>query len=124
MILSMYILGSLVGLGYILTQFYKLSSEEYLNDPLYFVLTRRQKRDANGGSLVVVARVFFFILGCLVLGALVYTVIDELSPSNAKCFASCFITFETDIYIHTAMLSVWIAYKEQSWESALFWIVL
>ncbi|KAM0000130.1 hypothetical protein Hdeb2414_s0012g00381181 [Helianthus debilis subsp. tardiflorus] len=40
---AMYVLGSLVSLGYIVAQFYKLSHEEYLKDPLYFVLTRRQK---------------------------------------------------------------------------------
>ncbi|KAF5765673.1 hypothetical protein HanXRQr2_Chr15g0706521 [Helianthus annuus] len=38
---AMNVLGSLVSLGYILAQFYKLSHEEYLKDPLYFVLTRR-----------------------------------------------------------------------------------
>ncbi|KAJ0694158.1 hypothetical protein HanPI659440_Chr15g0605631 [Helianthus annuus] len=120
---AMYVLGSLVSLGYILAQFYKLSREEHLKDPLYFVLTRRQKRDANGGSFVVVARVIFSVLGCLVLGALIYTLVDELSPFYTKQFASCFITFETDIYIHIAMFSVWIAYKESSWTSAFFWIV-
>ncbi|XP_022040368.2 uncharacterized protein LOC110942911 [Helianthus annuus] len=79
-------------------------------------------RDANGGSFVVVARVIFSVLGCLVLGALIYTLVDELSPFYTKEFASCFITFETDIYIHIAMFSVWIAYKESSWTSAFFWI--
>ncbi|MFS7949271.1 hypothetical protein Hanom_Chr06g00569591 [Helianthus anomalus] len=62
--------------------------------------------DANGESFVVVARVIFSVLGCLVLGALIYTLVDELSPFYTKQFASCFIAFGTDIYIHIAMYSV------------------
>ncbi|MFS7949251.1 hypothetical protein Hanom_Chr06g00569351 [Helianthus anomalus] len=84
----MSILGSCVSLGYILTQFYKLSHEEYLKDPLYFVLARSKNRDVNGGSFVLVARVLFSVLGCLVLGSLIYTVIEELTPSYAKHFNS------------------------------------
>ncbi|KAF5765668.1 hypothetical protein HanRHA438_Chr15g0718631 [Helianthus annuus] len=121
---TMYLFGSLVSLGYILTQFYKLSHEEYVKDPLYFVLARRQKRDVSGGSSVVAARVIFSVLGCLVLGVLIYTLILELSPSYIKYFASCFVTTAIDMNIYVVTFSVWIAYKESSWASALFWIVL
>ncbi|KAJ0456801.1 hypothetical protein HanIR_Chr15g0766541 [Helianthus annuus] len=124
LMVTMYFIGSLVSLGYILTQFYKLSHEESVKDPLYFVLTRRQKMDVSGGPSVVATRVIFSLLSCLELGALIYTLIVELSPSYPKYFSSCFITTETDMYIHIVIFSIWIVYKESSWTSAFFWIVL
>ncbi|KAJ0452149.1 hypothetical protein HanPI659440_Chr15g0605261 [Helianthus annuus] len=45
-------------------------------------------RDVNGGSFVVAARVLFSVLGCLVLGTLIYTIIEELTPSYTKHFNS------------------------------------
>ncbi|KAJ0452157.1 hypothetical protein HanHA300_Chr15g0575761 [Helianthus annuus] len=80
--------------------------------------------DVSGGSSVVAARVIFSVLGCLVLGVLIYTLILELSPSYIKYFASCFVTTAIDMNIYVVTFSVWIAYKESSWASALFWIVL
>ncbi|MFS7948984.1 hypothetical protein Hanom_Chr06g00566201 [Helianthus anomalus] len=88
LMVTMHFIGSLVSLGYILTQFFKLSREESVKDPLYFVLTRRQKMDVSGGPSVVAARVIFSLLSCLELGALIYTLIVELSPSYPKYFTS------------------------------------
>ncbi|KAJ0507144.1 hypothetical protein HanIR_Chr11g0503111 [Helianthus annuus] len=36
----------------------------------------------------------------------------------------CMITAIIDISIHTVVYSVWIAYKETSWISAVFWIIV
>ncbi|KAJ0456949.1 hypothetical protein HanIR_Chr15g0768271 [Helianthus annuus] len=119
-IAAMQVLGSFVSLGYILTQFYKLSHEEYLKDPLYFVLARSKNRDVNGGSFVVAARVLFSVLGCLVLGTLIYTIIEELTHP----IPNISILFEIDVYILVAIFAVWIAYKESSWKRAFLWIVL
>ncbi|KAI3762044.1 hypothetical protein L1987_52467 [Smallanthus sonchifolius] len=77
---SMNFLGSNASIGYILVQFYKLSIEESLKDPLHFVLARRPKK--------------------------------------------CFTAIGIDIYIHVAIFSAWITYKESSWASAFFWTVL
>ncbi|XP_076920686.1 uncharacterized protein LOC143581888 [Bidens hawaiensis] len=120
---TMYFMGSIISIGYILMQFYKLSPEEYLNDPLYFLLARRQKWEVSKGPSVIAARIIFSVLGCLVLGVLIYTIIVELSPSY-KYFTSCLATNAIDIYIHVVILSVWVAYKESSWASAFFWIAL
>ncbi|KAI3762040.1 hypothetical protein L1987_52463 [Smallanthus sonchifolius] len=121
---SMYFLGSHASIGYILIQFYKLSPEESSKDPLYFVLARRPKKDATEGRSVVATTMIFSVLGCLVLGVLIYTIILELTPSYTKYFTSCFITTAIDIYIHIAIFSVWVTYKESSWASAVIWTVL
>jgi len=126
LMVSMYFLGSHLAIGYILTQFYKLSPEESSKDPLYFVLARRQKRDVvghTGSHSVVTARVIYSALGCVVLGTLIYTVYVDLSPSYIKYFTSCIWPNVIDHYIHLVIISVWVAYKESSWITAFFWIL-
>ncbi|PWA52217.1 hypothetical protein CTI12_AA456910 [Artemisia annua] len=114
-----YLAGCIISIGYILTQFYKLSPEESSKDPLYFVLARRQKRDGagytdTGRHYVVTARIIYSALGCVALGMMIYSVYVDLSPSYIKYFTSCFLTNGTDIYIHAVIFSVWVAYKESS----------
>ncbi|XP_071708697.1 uncharacterized protein [Rutidosis leptorrhynchoides] len=126
LVVLIFAVGSVATCGYILVQFYKLSPEEFSNEPLYFVLVRNQKRDVDEhtkGISVVTAKVIFSALGCLMLAALIYTVIVDLSHSYAEGFAPCLSTFLTDIYIHAVIFSVWIAYKESSWINALLWIL-
>ncbi|KAI3762041.1 hypothetical protein L1987_52464 [Smallanthus sonchifolius] len=125
-LMQQYLLPSLnASIGYILVQFYKLSNEESLKDPLYFVFARRPKnRDVTEGRSVVAATMIFSVLGCLVLGVLIYTLILEFTPSYTKYFSSCSTTIVIDIYIHIAIFWVWITYKESSWASAFFWTVL
>ncbi|PWA95255.1 reverse transcriptase, RNA-dependent DNA polymerase [Artemisia annua] len=127
LMITMYFLGSIITIGYILIQFYKLSPEESSKDPLYFVLARRQKRDVVGHtgrhSSVVTARVIYSALGCMALGNLIYSVYVDLSPSHIKYITSCFWTNGTDMYIHVVIFSVWVAYKESSWITAFFWIL-
>ncbi|PWA56747.1 hypothetical protein CTI12_AA415880 [Artemisia annua] len=55
-----YLAGCIISIGYILTQFYKLSPEESSKDPLYFVLARRQKRCflTNGTDIYIHAVIF------------------------------------------------------------------
>ncbi|KAI3680245.1 hypothetical protein L2E82_50470 [Cichorium intybus] len=73
------IMGSAITCGYIVMQFFKLSSEESSKDPLYFVLVKHKKR--------------------------------------------CMIATVIDSYIQIVALSFWVAYKESSWISAVFWIL-
>ncbi|CAI9269090.1 unnamed protein product [Lactuca saligna] len=119
---SMYVLASLLSVGYVLVQFFKLSREESSTNPLYFVLVRRHKRESHtSGISVVTARVMFSTLACLTPGALIYTLIKDISGSYAESY---FLTNMTDLYVHAVMLSVWIAYKESSWIIASLWIIL
>ncbi|KAI3757449.1 hypothetical protein L6452_04986 [Arctium lappa] len=119
--------GSVATCGYIVLQFYKLSPEESSKDPLYFVLARREKGDVVThirGPSVVNARIIFVLLDCLMLGISIYALIVDGSPFQSKVFTPCMVVALIDIYIHVVVLSVWMAYKESSWISAFFWIVL
>ncbi|XP_071713285.1 uncharacterized protein [Rutidosis leptorrhynchoides] len=96
-------------------------------DPLYFVLARHQKRDVTGpmiGVSVVTARVLVVVLGSFVLGLSIYALVVDGLPFRAKLLSSCMIMCLTDISIHVVIFSVWVAYKESSWISAVFWILL
>ncbi|XP_024971550.1 uncharacterized protein LOC112510384 [Cynara cardunculus var. scolymus] len=119
--------GSVATCVYIVLQFYKLSPEESRKDPLYFALARREKGDAmvhRRGPSVVTARIILSALACLLLGTFIYTLIVDGSPFQSKVFTPCMIATLTDIYIHVVVFSVWVAYKESSWTSAFFWMVL
>ncbi|KAI3755545.1 hypothetical protein L1987_55348 [Smallanthus sonchifolius] len=112
---------------YIITQFLKLSPEEFSKDPLYFVLVTRNNRDVNGhkkGLSVVTVKVIFSALGCLVLGSFIYLLIVDGSPFHANVFSSCMIGTLLDFYATVAVLSLWVAYKESSWINAFLWILL
>ncbi|CAH1441060.1 unnamed protein product [Lactuca virosa] len=121
---TIFVVLILLSIGYILVQFFRLSSEESSTNPLYFVLVRRHKREHTPGISVVTARVIFSTLACLTLGSLIYTLIKDISGSYAQVFSKCFLTDMTDLYVHAVMLSVWIAYKESSWIIASLWIIL
>ncbi|KAK9077294.1 hypothetical protein SSX86_005631 [Deinandra increscens subsp. villosa] len=112
---------------YVITQFLKLSPEEFSRDPLYFVLVTHNKRDDMGhkrGLSVITVKVIFSALGCLLLGSFMYLLIVDGSPFHAKVFSSCMIGTLLDFYATVAVLSLWIVYKESSWISAFFWILL
>ncbi|KAJ9545812.1 hypothetical protein OSB04_025519 [Centaurea solstitialis] len=119
--------GSVATCGYIVLQFYKLSPEESLRDPIHFVLVRREKGDVvthTRGPSVVSAKIIFAVLDCLMLGISIYAFIIDGSPFQSKVFTRCLIVALIDIYIHVVVLSIWMAYKESSWMNAFFWIVL
>ncbi|KAL8264572.1 hypothetical protein R6Q59_022702 [Mikania micrantha] len=112
---------------YVITQFLKLSPEEFSKDPIYFVLVRRDKRDDmkhKNGTLVTTVKIIFSTLACLVLGIIINLIIVDGSPFRAKAFSSCMIGTLFDYYANVGVLSLWIAYKESSWITAIFWILL
>ncbi|KAL7619023.1 uncharacterized protein LOC111921475 [Lactuca sativa] len=121
--LSMYFLGSLLSIGYILVQFFKLSREESSTNPLYFVLARHHTREHTSRIPVVTVRAIFSALAFLTMGALIYTLIKDISGSYADAFTKCFLANMIDLYIHAVMFAVWIAYKESSWIRASLWII-
>ncbi|KAF5779959.1 hypothetical protein HanXRQr2_Chr11g0466681 [Helianthus annuus] len=120
--------GSFVNCGYIAILFYQLSPEESMKDPLYFVLARRQNRDVNTGRTarysLVIAKVMVTAIGCYLLGVIIFAYITDGSPFHMEVLTPCMITAIIDISIHTVVYSVWIAYKETSWISAVFWIIV
>ncbi|KAL8239440.1 hypothetical protein R6Q59_016007 [Mikania micrantha] len=120
------VFGSIATCGYVLTQLFKLSSEESSEDLFYFVLVKQTKGDVTGhrrGCSVVTARVIFSVIGCLMLGTFIYLLIVDGSPFHAKVFTPCMIGTVIDYYANIAVISIWIAYKESSWISALLWIL-
>ncbi|XP_076901503.1 uncharacterized protein LOC143555922 isoform X2 [Bidens hawaiensis] len=113
-------LGSVTTCGYIVLQFFKLTPEESSKDPLYFVLVRHQKRK---GVSVITARVIFAVLGCLMLGTLLYTLIVDGSPFRSELYTPWVVATLIDFYINVVAISVWVAYKESSWINAFLWIL-
>ncbi|KAI5654636.1 hypothetical protein M9H77_31823 [Catharanthus roseus] len=75
-------LGSITTCFYIVLQFLKLSPKESEKDPIYFLLVRPKSKKEEERNIfsVVVARVLFSALGCLMLGTLIYTIITAGSP--------------------------------------------
>ncbi|KAD6453560.1 hypothetical protein R6Q59_015409 [Mikania micrantha] len=119
-------LGSVTTCGYIVLQFFKLTPEESSKDPLYFVLARHQKSDVTEhrkGLSVITAKVIFAILGCLMLGTLLYTLIVDGSPFRSELYTPWVVATLIDFYINVVALSVWVAYKESSWVNAFLWIL-
>ncbi|GKD23470.1 hypothetical protein Tco_1225173, partial [Tanacetum coccineum] len=101
-------LGSVTTCGYIVLQFFKLTPEEISKGPLYFVLARNQKTDVPEpkGLSVVAARVIYSVLGCLMLGTLLYTLIVDGSPFRPELYTPWVVTTLVDFYINVVALSV------------------
>ncbi|KAH7568120.1 hypothetical protein JRO89_XS07G0240300 [Xanthoceras sorbifolium] len=76
--------GSITTSAYIFIQFLKLSPQQSLQDPIYHVLLRHSSKDdtehKRNHSHVVTARILFSVLGFLMLGTLVYTLVTDGSP--------------------------------------------
>ncbi|GER33925.1 XK-related protein 2 [Striga asiatica] len=119
-------LGSITTCLYIVVQFLKLSSQESIQDPIYFVLKNKKKDEAESGRIVSVAsaRVLFSFLGCLMLGTLVYTIATDGSPFRKDLLTPWLTATLIDFYVNVIALSVWVAYKEPNWLTAAFWILL
>ncbi|KAL2503752.1 hypothetical protein Adt_19373 [Abeliophyllum distichum] len=120
-------LGSITTCGYIVLQFLKLSPQESLQDPIYFVLLSKTKKfgtESKRKLSVASTRVIFSVLGCLMLGTLIYTIASDGSPFRKDVLTPWLSATLVDFYINVVALSVWVAYKESNWMSAVFWIIL
>ncbi|KAG8633365.1 uncharacterized protein LOC110606891 isoform X2 [Manihot esculenta] len=121
-------LGSIATCAYIFIQFLNLSPEESLKDPIYHVLLRHEERDGvekrSKHPPVVVARIAFSSLGCLMLGTLIYTSVTDGSPFRKEVFTPWMVATLVDFYINVVSISVWFVYKESSWIHSLLWITL
>ncbi|KAJ7973988.1 putative Transmembrane protein [Quillaja saponaria] len=120
--------GSITTCAYIVLQLMKLSSQESSQDPLYYVLLQHPNKDGTEPkkkhSLVVPLRILFSALGCLMLGTLVFILFTDGSPFRIELFTPWMIATLIDFYINVVSLAVWVAYKESSWISAIFWVIL
>ncbi|XP_073127959.1 uncharacterized protein [Henckelia pumila] len=117
-------LGSITTCGYIVLQFFKLTPQESMQDPIYFVLLKKDGTESKGKLSVVGARVLFTVLGCLMLGTLIYTIAIDGSPFRQQLFTPWFSATLVDFYVTVFALLVWVAYKESNWGSAAVWIIL
>ncbi|VVA33492.1 PREDICTED: DUF1475 domain-containing [Prunus dulcis] len=119
-------LGSITTCAYILLQFMKLSTQES-QDPMYYVLLRYSNKydmeNKNKLSPVWIARVLFSALGLLMLGTLLYTLLTDGTPFRTELLTPWMTATLIDFYINVVALSVWVAYKESSWITAVLWII-
>ncbi|KAL4319947.1 hypothetical protein GQ457_18G006360 [Hibiscus cannabinus] len=120
--------GSITTTGYLFIQFIKLSQQESLENPIYHVLLHHMNKNdtkAKGKqSSVGIARIVFSVLGFLMLGTLIYTILTDGSPFRKELLTPWMTATLVDFYINVASLSVWVAYKESNWITAIFWIAL
>lgn len=109
-------------------QLIKLTPQEASEDPMYYLLLRDSFKDGVGlrdkKSLVVPARFVFGALGCVMLGALVYTCLTDGSPFRMDLLYPWMVVLLVSFYIHVAVLSVWVVYKESSWIIGVLWVAL
>ncbi|XP_061345154.1 uncharacterized protein LOC133291004 isoform X2 [Gastrolobium bilobum] len=121
-------LGSITTCAYIVLQFLKLSSQESSQDPMYYVLLRHPNKSGTEPkrkhSFVVTLRILFGILGVVMLGTLVYTLVTDGSPFRTELLTPWLAATLVDFYINVVALAVWVAYKESSWICAVLWIIL
>ncbi|KAI3981533.1 hypothetical protein MKX01_007453 [Papaver californicum] len=122
-------LGSITTCAYVVVQLFKLSAQEASQDPMYYVLVRY---NSNGDDIerkrkfssVMAARIAFTALGCLMLGALIYTLLTDGSPFRTELLIPWMKALLVDFYINIVAMSVWVIYKDSSLLSAFIWIIL
>ncbi|KAG7647253.1 hypothetical protein ISN45_At01g023070 [Arabidopsis thaliana x Arabidopsis arenosa] len=122
------IFGSLTTCVYLFLQLLKLTNQEASEDPMCYLLLRDSIKDGVGlrdkNSLVVTARFVFGALGCVMLGALVYTCFTYGSPFHMELLYPWMVVLLVNFYIDVAVLSVWVVYKESSWIIGILWVAL
>ncbi|XP_076916296.1 uncharacterized protein LOC143575949 isoform X2 [Bidens hawaiensis] len=127
-IIVIYWCGSFITCGYITWLLFKLSPEESLKDPIYFVLVRRQNGNVDKGRVTqashVTAKVIVTAIGCCLLALIIYAYIIDGSPFYLEVLTPCMIASSVDVCIHIVVFSVWITYKESSFISSVFWILV
>ncbi|KAL1192247.1 hypothetical protein V5N11_021055 [Cardamine amara subsp. amara] len=122
------IFGSLTTCVYLFLQLVKLTTQEASEDPMCYLLLRDSIKDGVGlrdkNSLVVTARIVFGVLGCVMLGALIYTCLTYGSPFHMELLYPWMVVLLINFYINVAVLSVWVVYKESSWIIGILWVAL
>ncbi|GAY39709.1 hypothetical protein CUMW_046530 [Citrus unshiu] len=97
--------GSITTCAYIFVQLLKLSPQESLQDPIYHALLRHSSRDSleheGKSSSVVIARIVFSVLGFLMLGTLIYTLLTDGSPFRKELLTPCGLPTKNQVGITT-----------------------
>ncbi|XP_027366375.1 uncharacterized protein LOC113872769 isoform X2 [Abrus precatorius] len=128
LIILLVCLGSITTSAYIVAQLLKLSPQESSQDPIYYVLLRHPHKNGAAPktehSSAVTLRILFSILGFVMIGTLVYTLVTHGSPFRKELLTPWMTATLIDFYMNVTALAVWVAYKESRWISAVFWIIL
>uniref|UniRef100_A0A2P2JQV3 Uncharacterized protein LOC105138517 isoform X2 n=1 Tax=Rhizophora mucronata TaxID=61149 RepID=A0A2P2JQV3_RHIMU len=102
--------GSITTGTYIFIQFLKLSPQESSQDPLYHVLLQHEAKygleQKQKTSAVVTARIIFIVLGCLMLGTLIFTLLTDGSPFRIELLTPWMVATLVDFYINVVALLV------------------
>ncbi|XP_045820241.1 uncharacterized protein LOC123913512 [Trifolium pratense] len=125
--------GSIATCAYIVVQILKLTPSQESSDHMYYIMLRYVYRNTtveNGTELktkysfVLTLRIFFSILGAVMIGTLVYTLVTDGSPFRKELSTLWMLATLAGFYINVLALIVWVSYKESSCICTVFWIVL
>ncbi|XP_010915163.1 uncharacterized protein [Elaeis guineensis] len=115
--------GSIATCAYIVKKLFVISPAD-VKDPVSRVLLRNDDECKLKFSSVMFGRILFSVLGVLVLATVVSTIIIDGFPFQKELLTPWMAATLIDFYINVIAISVWVAHKESTWISALFWICL
>ncbi|XP_044476184.1 uncharacterized protein LOC123203775 isoform X2 [Mangifera indica] len=75
-------------------------------------------------SLANVLKTLFFVLCCLMIVTLGYTISIDGLPFRKDLLTPWMAATLVDFYINVVPLAAWVSYKEPNWISAIIWIIL
>ncbi|GAU13281.1 hypothetical protein TSUD_42350 [Trifolium subterraneum] len=118
------ILTPIATCAYIVVQYLKLTPSQESSDHMYHIMLRNGTELKTKYSFVVTLRILFSILGAVMIGTLVYTLVTDGSPFRRELLTRWMLATLAGFYINVLALTVWVAYKESSWICAVFWTIL
>ncbi|KAJ6998254.1 hypothetical protein NC653_014450 [Populus alba x Populus x berolinensis] len=107
-----------------LYRFLRLSLYVIVAHALTNKLTFRGVEQKMKQSSVMSARIAFSVLGFLMLGTLIFTLLTDGSPFRKELLTPWMVATLIDFYINVVALSVWVASKESSLIGGFLWIML
>ncbi|KAJ6844008.1 uncharacterized protein M6B38_294550 [Iris pallida] len=116
--------GSITTCTYIAKQFFDISLQEPVYDPVSHVLLRNDRERKLMCFSVVFGRVLFSMLAVMMLVIIIYTAVTDGLPFRMELLTPWMTATLVDTFIHSVVLSVWVAHKEMTWTSAIVWICL
>ncbi|KMZ70149.1 hypothetical protein ZOSMA_1G01220 [Zostera marina] len=119
-------LGSVTTCTYVVLQLCNISSRDPAQYLMYNVLVQHgAENDTTERKCpcIVIGRIAFGILGCIMLATLVYTLSIDGLPFRKELATPWMVVTLIDFYINVSVISTWVSYKETNWLSALIWIV-
>ncbi|CAJ2629793.1 unnamed protein product [Trifolium pratense] len=115
---------SIATCAYIVVQILKLTPSQESSDHMYYIMLRNGTELKTKYSFVLTLRIFFSILGAVMIGTLVYTLVTDGSPFRKELSTLWMLATLAGFYINVLALIVWVSYKESSCICTVFWIVL